>query len=383
MASPEGPLGNPSVRARVGDAKHAAVSRGVLHFRGDPGVQRFLARLEEQRRRAALAECLAPLVISTLGRCDQPVVQSHSIQDGVVRQVAEDGHVVMFKRTNEGAARLGLVGHRKATTFSGFCAQHDASIFREIDFSDERPFEPDNPRHAALLALRAIAREYWTKTNAIRLLTRIERLAVQGDLEEIKRALGLGDYNINFLHEIGRDLLRGFSRTSGWAQGRMRSWLASLATQLKNGKYHQTRTVVLRLPMLPSLAVASAFGPVRDLRGQLLNTHTSPSNVAEVVLSVIPAHGHHDIVLSYHRRFPRLTGLMHQLQALAPADLVLAVSYLALVYCENVILAPRTLRSFSSEQIALIEEIFDRTVVDQDVALEDMPRISLFGALAV
>ena len=75
-----------------------------------------------------------------------------------MESLARFGHVYMFQTTGQGH-QLSLVGHNTATTFTGFCAEHDSHLFREVDFDNSRSFDPASPRQAVLLALRASARE--------------------------------------------------------------------------------------------------------------------------------------------------------------------------------------------------------------------------------
>jgi len=49
--------------------------------------------------------------------------------------LARAGHVYMFQTTEQGH-QLSLVGHRTATTFTGFCAEHDLHLFRDVDFDN-------------------------------------------------------------------------------------------------------------------------------------------------------------------------------------------------------------------------------------------------------
>jgi hypothetical protein len=52
--------------------------------------------------------------------------------------------------------RFEEVGRNQASTFTGFCANHDSSIFRSLD---TQPFDPKKPEHLFLLAYRSVTRE--------------------------------------------------------------------------------------------------------------------------------------------------------------------------------------------------------------------------------
>ena len=135
---------------------------------------RVFAALVKWRRNHALQQCLADEE-----SCAGKVIQAHSIQNAhITKYLAKAGHVYMFETTSQGP-QLSLVQHHKATTCTGFCAEHDLGLFREVDFDNSRPFDPTSVRQAVLLALRAATREYWVKLNNQKLYWRLVELEPQ------------------------------------------------------------------------------------------------------------------------------------------------------------------------------------------------------------
>jgi len=74
--------------------------------------------------------------------------------------LAENGHVIAFTlRTGKDGPDVSFrsVGRNDASTFTGFCAQHDSHIFRLIDTA---PFSAKDKEQLFLLAYRSVSHEF-------------------------------------------------------------------------------------------------------------------------------------------------------------------------------------------------------------------------------
>lgn len=102
-------------------------------------------------------------------RCKNPPISSHSLQkSGALKSIAERGHVLSIQptfRPGQVDWDFKKIGHSKASTFPGYCKKHDSELFAEI----EDKYSKFGDRTAALLTLRGISREYFTKMAQIRL----------------------------------------------------------------------------------------------------------------------------------------------------------------------------------------------------------------------
>lgn len=101
------------------------------------------------------ARCLAPGLT-----CSTAAIRSHSLQNSrVLDLLVRDGHVKALRQRigdNGPAISFRDVGRNEATTFTGFCGGHDATIFRPIEAN---PFNSADPEHLLLIAYRAVSRE--------------------------------------------------------------------------------------------------------------------------------------------------------------------------------------------------------------------------------
>jgi hypothetical protein len=125
-------------------------------------VEHLQNMLERSRREFARKYCLHPEAPSG---CSAKIVSAHSVQRGMLQKyIAENGHVVQVKVTAHVdpvglLAKPDKVGLNKATTFSGFCSEHDTELFRPLENSTF-DFEP---KQIALLGYRSVCRELYLK----------------------------------------------------------------------------------------------------------------------------------------------------------------------------------------------------------------------------
>lgn len=103
----------------------------------------------------SLNKCLAPG-----NECASTAIRAHSVQNAqALDLLAHHGHVKGITVSFAGAEpslSFSDVGRNRATTFEGFCANHDSKLFLPIDSS---PLDPANSEQLFLYAYRSVARE--------------------------------------------------------------------------------------------------------------------------------------------------------------------------------------------------------------------------------
>ena len=111
--------------------------------------------------------CLAP--DAWRQDCDGKISQSHTVpKSGSLRIIARDGLVYSFvprleaQRKHQVKVAPQLLGIKRASTFTGFCAKHDNNIFEPL----EKKTFTGTQEQCFLLGYRALAREIYTKTAA-------------------------------------------------------------------------------------------------------------------------------------------------------------------------------------------------------------------------
>lgn len=80
--------------------------------------------------------------------CNNIAINSHTLQkNGILRQMSEKNHLFQFsnvspfQRNKKGSFELKKIGINKAYTFSGFCVEHDSTIFKPIENKNVNLFD--------------------------------------------------------------------------------------------------------------------------------------------------------------------------------------------------------------------------------------------------
>ena len=103
--------------------------------------------------------------------CGDKIISAHTVQlRGGIAAIAENGHVVSAKSAaqdlfrNHGAFVPRRVGVRSASTFMGFCDEHDNSLFQPV----EKQSVPLTPQSCFLFGFRALSYELFSKRAELR-----------------------------------------------------------------------------------------------------------------------------------------------------------------------------------------------------------------------
>lgn len=114
-------------------------------------------------------QCLAPS--SMKHECKGKIIDSHSVsRSGSLVTISKDGHVYSIKPTlidiekNKGEIHPKLLRAKIASTFPGFCAYHDKTIFSKIE---DKPFTGSHEQ-CFLLGYRSISRDLYAVQCVIR-----------------------------------------------------------------------------------------------------------------------------------------------------------------------------------------------------------------------
>ncbi len=128
--------------------KRCHLGRDAQQPLGKQDVLERFSRVYEEGR------CLHPN--AGLSTCTGKIIKAHTIQrNGGLSKIARNGHVYsalkhgrMFEESkSKPDSGPNMIGIREASTFTGFCAQHDNELFAQIE---KRPFD-GSPIQTALL----------------------------------------------------------------------------------------------------------------------------------------------------------------------------------------------------------------------------------------
>lgn len=155
----------------------------------------------EREMRKAFSKKLCSVPVDWTTECRGPPIRAHTVPKSTsLKSIARDGHVYGYVPTfaklteHKGKVPPELLGINKASTFTGFCVNHDSELFAPLETT---PFTA-SPEQCFLLAYRALAREIYTK-DASANLTDIRKESDKGRSESDQFAI----QEKSFLFDIG------------------------------------------------------------------------------------------------------------------------------------------------------------------------------------
>lgn len=296
--------------------------------------------------------CLAPAML-----CKDTAIKSHSVQNSrVLDLLARNGHVKGLGRRIKGDAgpviRFEDVGRNQATTFTGFCSNHDSEIFRSIETETLRP---NDPEHLFLLAYRAVARELHACMEAT--------VQIQGSYNaRIRHGLDSG----NEPEPVGMFAVEYMIKS--WLTYRYKCYFdKALLSREYDSVSHDL--VYLTHPS-PTLAVCSLYA-ADDVAGD--------DDWVRVALNVLPLTQTESVAVFTY--LPQDAALARASLAGVLSSTSFSQKYLLskqiLNSCENFVVAPDHFDTWSPEKVTTIADFFRQTLFKGNLGAED-ERLYLF-----
>ena len=310
-----------------------------------------LARFFETSR-FKLERCLEPTM-----QCSKKAIRAHSIQNArVIDRIAKDGHVIAVGLKISGwgpEVVFKTVGRNKASTFTGFCADHDAAIFASLDKND---LDIKNQEQLFLLAYRSVTRELHTvMEGAARIQTAYS--------SRVRRGVDAADEFSSAGMMATRHLMIAFETF----QYRARCFDRGLIATSYTGVQHD---VVVLKNQPPCVAVSSLFS---------LDEIQIRDEVVRVVLNVLPISADTTLaIFSYadgdcQIARSALDRVLHSQGSSQKYEL----SKLIIGRIENFLISPSHFNSWSSEKIRLIKSAFTSTAMSLS-KVKDHPDLMMF-----
>jgi hypothetical protein len=305
-----------------------------------------------QSRSIEFPRCFAPEMA-----CKRRAIRAHSVQNArALSLLVEDGHVfapdLRFNAKSLPKIELRLTGRNRATTFAGLCAEHDREIFSPIETAE---IDFKNPEHLFLLAYRATFYEIHA--------TAVVGLQTQGFYQ--KRV------------QLGVDRPDDTSPAGMYATDRLITAYETYMYKAEFDKAYLDRNfarlrhdVILLDVERPTLAACALFS---------LDWGKARDSLVRVCLSILPLSENRTVaVFSYlpedaSQARPHLDRVIASSGAYQKYEL----SRQLLNRCQNFVLAPNFVRSWSPERHQRILDLFTRTVFEPDLQIEH-PDLQLF-----
>ena len=277
--------------------------------------------------------------------CSKKSIKAHSIQKNkVLNYIAQNGMVISADvRKIFYTKNFDEVGVNSASTFFGFCNNHDTKVFSEIENRDYNKTLEQN----FLYAYRACALEYVKKTEACNhQKDMIKRFRNSPYLEML-----------NFILTSTQQGLKDVSEC-----------LEFFSDEFKKPKSKRNfkiiNTTMFNLPYESLIAVNSLLSIHYNFQKALINDLSDPSRrPAPIFLNVFPQNGKTIILFScFSVDINAYESILSELGTFSNSKIEYFFSNLIIVHCENLFMSPQKYNNIPKKMCKLIVSKFIKTI---------------------
>lgn len=276
------------------------------------------ALVAELGRHFKVKQCLHPRASSsTCGK----IIAAHTIQRaGALASISDgSGHVLSFYPLGvDPGAPPHRVGWREASTFTGFCDQHDSQTFAPL----ERFAFAGTSEQCFLLAYRAQCHEVYQKQGALRTYEPMRQLWDRGQPPEVQRAIQQLEA----------------AQCAGTRQGlaEMSQFKARMDSELLQGDFSNWNHLFVVFEGPLCVASTGVPTPNRDLSGATLQTlHDPESALQPLYVGVVPCQNGGIVVLTWRPDDSAAARIARDLEERNRRDLPGAVVQFIFAHVEN------------------------------------------------
>lgn len=281
-------------------------------------------------RNAFLKECF---LHDHPDQCSGKIINAHSLQRmGVLNRLEADikGNKLIIantdRRLNEetGEVEFNPIGKKLASTFTGFCGDHDSRLFKSIE-EDTKTIDTSSDKHCFLLSFRAFALSYHRKKEYYNLLNtedeiligKIKKYFNNNDIDSQKLGVQLGLQDM----EPNRKIL-----------------VESLFSEDYSPFDFFTYEVEHSVPFAMTMATSPAF----LFSGREMNQSFDPSfQYSDILSTVIPLESRSLVILMAFKKDPLGSSFLDELNQMPDLVLEKALTYHVLTNAENIFFYPK------------------------------------------
>lgn len=277
--------------------------------------------------------------------CDKPTIHAHSISnERLIRKLSDDGHVMYMNKDTDGQDFSELVetGRGKATTFGGFCEDHD-KIFHPIDNAD---YEVGNAEQEFLFAMRASAKEFNIR---------------QTISHSIETRLG-SEQKFEFpLDEEGKEMIKIFQQGFDAGDEDLRENRGIFVDTFNKSKHNVIQTDVIVTDGELPIAVSSSFHLELAPDESLIND-VFPSGwdtkMKSWFFTVFPQNGKTYCLISYFRKYRSSFRFLDDIMKADNTQKQIVISNLITSYTENFVANPTYWKVLSNDTKKKYNDVF-------------------------
>ena len=302
---------------------------------------------KESIKHMRISQCLYP------GCKNKDIIKSHALQNnGIISKLSENNQVCMPIISRGTTApldkrfgkELGLIGKNKATTFTGFCKEHDDKLFSRIE---KKEWIPDGPS-LFLFTYRTICSELQTKQELVKRIDYIrdKKFINVNKLPSYERK----DYQ---LYKLAiSDLLRVKTKFDFYLKN-------------KNTEIPIAGTV-WNMPKA-NFAISGYYIPYYDFDGKLLNNRFGKIDYP-IFVNILPYRNMTLVLLIvYKEDYEEIyRDDFKKIESLSLTQKEIFLTNVSIKSSDNLIINPKSARKLNSKQVKIIEGVNN----DEDIGLE-------------
>lgn len=314
--------------------------------------EEFRKKWKEIKQKTRVSKCL----FSSFGECSEKIIKAHSIQNNkILRNISTNGEVMMFGLNAHCSLGedLDKIGRKVATTFSGFCGNHDTKLFSNIENKD---YVINNKEQEFLFAYRALCREVIAKEEQKNIFEYLLENYFLPNGKEWVNAIKIG------LSEIC--VIKDF-----------------LDENLLNKNFDIFESIPIVLNGESKFSATSVFHLEFDFEKNLINDLANLNErVKPLFLTIFPQNGKTYILLSYLKRDSMAYRLFReQILNFSNKEITKKISLLIILYCENFTYSPEKWDSLNAENKKRFIDIFKETIEgDKLYHMDSKPPLDFF-----
>jgi hypothetical protein len=284
--------------------------------------------------------------------CHGQIVKAHSLsRKSALGEITENGHVYsLIPKTdrlfhkNDFSGQL--ISAKKASTFTGFCAQHDREIFLPLDTA---PFDGSD-RSAFLAAYRTHCREIFAKEG---------QLALFKDSRDLDRGASFADQVM-----LQSGLTLG-AKAAAFALRELETLKKSLDAALLIEDFGAFEFANFWFDAKADILSAGGFNPTHDINGRKIQSYEDVETPSEsLFLSILPDGNGTWASFMWPKKFQLMTDFVAGIANEGPK--LGTVYAVALAFIENTFLRPNWWSAQSHSDQNILRQLAFMGVADDD-----------------
>jgi hypothetical protein len=309
-----------------------------MSMQQDPRMIEYQKMMSSVKKLGMIKECF----YHDKGQCKGDIKQAHSLQRNGRLSIIEgevNGNSSIYTFTSAVAtektpmADLKPIGKKEASTFFGFCDEHDTKLFSPIENFD---FDGSD-KHCFLHSYRSYAHSYHRKHEEQKAYDNPETPLVKMMPEFIVQSMKRG-IDLAIIDSIKRK--------------------AYLDDAIENNKYSSLEYLTFQKKGLYPFAVSSQMSPKVSYKNRDMNNHINPDiPFSQPIITFLPDNDETFVVLAAFPDDQNAIMLLDELSELPDLKLEKAITSLIIANCENTFFSPLFWNNLSyKEKQAFLDE---------------------------